>query len=326
MYGEVSALSTAFGRGGAVVGTAKLRAFWRATIPIMAHSPTGLDGLISTHKADAIASLRRSGRLLVALSGGVDSAVLLALACEALGPDRVVAVTGRSAAVTIAEIADAKAVAELLGVRHEVVDTFELNRVEYRQNSGDRCFHCRTELFEILSRHAREAGCDTIAYGAIVDDLGDHRPGMEAARRSGVLAPLLDARIGKTEVRALATYFNLHIREKPASACLASRIPKGTEVTEERLMQVARAEAAVREIGAARVRVRHHGEIARIELDPDDLSRLSDSDLRARVVAGVRAAGFRFVVLDLEGYREGGTSVPSGDTLYSILPQPEGGQ
>ena len=269
-------------------------------------------------KQRAISLLREHRSVLVALSGGVDSAALLAMACEALGPERVLAVTGRSGSVTEAEIEDAREVARSLKVRHEVVDTFEIERTEYRANTGDRCFHCRSELFAVLGGMATQRGIDAIAYGAIVDDLGDHRPGMDAARQLGILAPLLDAGIGKDDARALATEFNLHVHEKPASACLASRIPIGIEVTLERLNEVGRAEAGLRGLGFRQFRVRHHGEIARIEFGGGEIERLADPALRNEVVRAVKNAGFHFVAVDLEPYRRAG--------LYLIEPSRASGQ
>ena len=269
-------------------------------------------------KQHAISLLRAHRTVLVALSGGVDSATLLAVACEALGPERVLAVTGRSGSVTDSEIEDAREVARVLKVPHEVVDTFEIERSEYRANTGDRCFHCRTELFAVLSEMAARRGFEAIAYGAIVDDLGDNRPGMEAARQRGILAPLLDANIGKSDVRTLANEFNLHVHEKPASACLASRIPIGTEVTQARLNAVGEAEAALRGLGFRQFRVRHHGEIARIEFGIGEVERLVDPALRDEIARSIKKAGFRFVAVDLEAYRESG--------LYSIGPSRETGQ
>jgi len=285
----------------------------------------GSAGLIQK-KLRAISLLREHRAVLVALSGGVDSAVLLAIACEALGSDNVLAVTGRSASVTDDEIEDARRVARQLSVRHEVVETLELERTEYRANAGDRCFHCRSELFEVLSRTAGQRGIDAIAYGAIVDDLGEDRPGMEAARKMGILAPLLDASIGKDDVRALANSFELHVHEKPASPCLASRIPVGTEVTVDRLRAVEHAEAALRGLRFRQFRVRHHGEIARIELGVGEVDRLIDPGLTAEVVRAIKDAGFRFVVVDLEGYRGGGQIAGRTERLYSIGPTRESGQ
>jgi len=285
----------------------------------------GSAGLIEK-KRRAISLLREHRAVLIALSGGVDSATLLAMACEALGSKNVLAVTGRSAAVTEDEIRDAATVASRLAVRHEVVETHELDRFEYRANTGDRCFHCRSELFEVLWKLAKQRHFDAIAYGAISDDLSDDRPGMEAARRMGILAPLLEANIGKNDVRTLANQFGLHIHEKPASACLASRIPKGTEVTVERLRQIAEAEAGLRGLGFRQFRVRHHGEVARLELAIGETDPLADANLREEAVRVVKLAGFRFVAVDLEGYRAGAESAGRAERLYLIGPARESGQ
>ena len=291
----------------------------------MGRAASGLEPLLDDKKKEAIAVLRNAGPTVVALSGGVDSAVLLALACEALGPSVLIAATGRSPAGTDSEVGAAARVALQLGVEPVVGDTFELERPRYRANEGDRCFHCRTELFERLTALAAERGFPAIAYGAITDDLGDHRPGMDAARRMGVIAPLLAAQIGKIGVRRLASHYALHISEKPASACLASRIPVGMVVSPEVLRQVAEAEAVLSRLGFGRVRVRHHGDTARIEVDPPDLPRFEDASTREAVFSGVRSAGFRSVVVDLDGYRQGGASA-AAPRLHSIEPQPDGGQ
>ena len=266
---------------------------------------------IAIKKQSAVRILRDAGSVLVAFSGGVDSAVLLALAVEALGPSRVLAVTGRSASLPSRDRSDAAAVASALGVSHEEIDPGELERPAYRANAGDRCYHCRTALFEALERIAAERGLAAVAYGAIADDRGDFRPGMQAASEHRVLAPLLDAGMTKEDVRALAAAAGLGIEDKPASACLSSRIPVGIEVTSERLGQVARAEAALAGLGFRQFRVRHHGEIARLELDPEGDLRIQDPEVRQRVIAAIRAAGFRFVALDLEGYRTGSLNPPS---------------
>jgi len=261
---------------------------------------------LEAKKAVAVERLRACGSVVVALSGGVDSAVLLALAVEALGVERVLAATGTSPTLPAHDLEDAKAVAATLGCRHEVVGTRELERPAYRANAGDRCFHCRNELFAVLEQLARRRGMAAIVYGAIEDDTADDRPGMLAAARRGVVAPLLDAGLRKPEIRSLAAAAGLTVRDKPAAACLASRIPRGTEVTSERLEQVDRAEAVLRRLGFRLFRVRHHGEVARLELDPDGADRLCDPRVRSEVAAGVRAAGFRFVAVDLDGYRSGG--------------------
>jgi len=278
-------------------------------------------------KNHAISVLRKHRAVLVALSGGVDSAALLAIACEALGSENVLAVTGRSGSVTEQEVQDARRVARELDVQHEVVDTREIDRPGYRANGGDRCFHCRSELFEILAKIAVQRGMEAVAYGAIVDDLGDDRPGMEAARQLGILAPLLDADIGKSDVRELANDLKLHVHNKPANACLASRIPIGIEVTVERLTQVGQAEAALRGVGFREFRVRHHGEIARIELGDGEAGRLVDPGLRAAVIRAVKGAGYRFVAVDLEVYRAGRPRTEGmAGRLYSIEPRRESGQ
>jgi uncharacterized protein len=248
---------------------------------------------------------QESGRALIALSGGVDSAVLLALAGRALGPQNVLAVTTFSAAVPIAERQAARDVAAFVGIDHHEAQTSELENAEYRENSGRRCYYCRIEMFQTLRHIATDRGFGTVAYGAIVDDLGDDRPGMQAARQLGIQAPLIEAGFTKRDVRAIARDFGLPVSEKPAAACLASRIPVGTAVTQERLAQVERAEIAVGQLGFRQFRVRHHGEIARLEFDVEGNRRLADPELRRRLAADVRAAGFRFVTVDLEGYRSG---------------------
>ncbi len=266
----------------------------------------------------ALESLRNTGGAVVALSGGVDSAVLLALALEALGADRVLAVTGRSESVAAPEIEAAVRVAAALGARHRVVTTQEIDRPGYRANRGDRCFHCREELFGILSRIASESGLPSVVYGAIEDDLSDDRPGMAAAARAGARAPLLEAGLTKEEVRTLAREAGLEVADKPASPCLSSRIPVGTEVTPERLRQVERAEAAVRALGFRQFRVRHHGEIGRIELDADEFSRLSDPAIRRALSEGVRRAGFRFAAVELEPFRSGSLGAPRQGVVVRI--------
>lgn len=276
-------------------------------------APDPVDAELREKKETVFRHLRAAGSVVVAFSGGIDSAVLLGLAVRALGAGKVVAVTGRSASLAEQDAADARRVAAALGVAHEEVLTREAEVEAYRANSGDRCYHCRRELFSALSVMARERGFAAIAYGAIADDLSDDRPGMRAASEAGVLAPLLEAGMTKRDIRALAAELDLDIREKPAGACLASRIPSGVEVTPERLAQVGRAESSLREIGLTHLRVRHHGEIARIELGPQDLAKMSDPVVRGEVARRVRAAGFRFATLDLEGYRTGGGGLVSVD-------------
>jgi uncharacterized protein len=217
-----------------------------------------------------------------------------------------------------------------LGVRHRVVETREMERAGYRANAGDRCFHCRSELFSILDQIRSSLGAARVLYGAIKDDEADFRPGMNAARQHGVLAPLQVVGITKADVRAIASEVGLRVREKPAAACLASRIPVGTPVTEVALAQVEQAEAGLRALGLSQLRVRHHGEVARLELDEAGARLLVDSELRAAAVGAVRQAGFRFVALDLEGYRAGSMNpIPSPRSHQSpegTGPKRDGGQ
>lgn len=267
--------------------------------------------------------LRKTGSVVVALSGGVDSAVLLSLALEAVGRERVVAVTASSPSLAAEDLEDARRTARALGAAHRVVESREMEVPEYRANDGTRCYHCRSELFSVLGAIARESGVSAVAYGAIVDDSADDRPGMRAASERGILAPLAAAGIGKDDVRRLAEAAGLEVRDKPAAACLASRIPVGTQVTESALRSVEHAESALRRLGFATVRVRHHGEVARIELSPEEIDRMADPSLRAAAARGVRQAGFRFVCVDLEGYRSGSVA---GPRFHSIGPIRSRGQ
>jgi pyridinium-3,5-biscarboxylic acid mononucleotide sulfurtransferase len=283
-------------------------------------------GPLEAKRRRAIDFLRPYGSVVVALSGGVDSAALLAVAVDALGAANVLAVTGVSDAVIAEDVEDAKSVAMRLGVAHEVVLTREMERPGYRANFGDRCFHCRSELFELLRDLAHRRGFAATAYGAIVDDLGDDRPGMEAARRLGVLSPFIEADIGKDDVRALAKIAGLPVNEKPASPCLASRIPVGVTVTPERLAAVSRAESGLRALGFRIVRVRHRGEAARVELGAHELSRLANASLRDRVTAAVRDAGFRHVTIDPRGYVAPRQRPGAAPKIHRIGPKRSTGQ
>lgn len=244
--------------------------------------------------------------LVVAFSGGVDSAVLLHAARRALGRTRVIAVTARSPSLPASELQGAIRLAEELDAVHEVVDTDELARPGYRRNDRDRCYHCKAELFDVIDRVTRasvERQGWPVAFGAIVDDLSDHRPGARAAVERGVLAPLADAGFDKGAVRAYARAHGISVAEKPALACLASRIPYGTEVHASILAQLERAEAAVRELGFGQFRVRHHGTVARLEVETNAIGRAIE--LRELLVARLRGAGYTYVSLDLVGYRTG---------------------
>ena len=252
------------------------------------------------------------GRLGVAFSGGVDSSLLLALAVRAFGVARVVAVLGVSPSLAADERQGAHDVAAHIGVAIVEVGTHEGDNPAYRRNGPDRCFHCKDELFtRITDEVARRHGLVAVAYGENADDARrPDRPGARAATNHRVLRPLADAGLTKAEVRALARALGLPNADKPAAPCLASRIPHFTEVDPQRLAQVEAAEHALRAMGFADSRVRHHGDVARIELDPDDLARAVSPGVRDRLVSDVTAAGFRFVALDLAGIQSGAFTLP----------------
>lgn len=263
--------------------------------------------------ADAVAvRLAGCAPLGVALSGGVDSSVLLALAARALGPARVLAVLGVSPSLAADERAAAHEVAAHIGVRVIEVQTREGERAAYVRNGPDRCFHCRDELFtriadEVVDRH----GLAAVAYGENADDARRaDRPGARAATAHRVLRPLADAGVDKAAVRRIARALALPCADKPAAPCLASRVPHFDAVVPEKLRQVETAEAGLRALGFRDLRVRHHGEVARIELPPDDLVRAASDPLREQVRRAVLAAGFRFVALDLGGLQSGAFTLP----------------
>jgi pyridinium-3,5-biscarboxylic acid mononucleotide sulfurtransferase len=251
-------------------------------------------------------------RLGVAYSGGVDSSVLLGLATRVLGPANVVGVIGVSASLAGAERESAHDVAAGLGVRVVEVATYEGDVPAYRANGPDRCFHCKDELFTRISDEVVDRlRLDAVAYGENADDaLRPDRPGSRAATAHAVLRPLADLGLSKSDVRSLARDLGLPNADKPAAPCLASRIPHFTEVDPEKLAQVEAAEHAVRALGFADCRVRHHGDVARVELLEDDLVRAVVPEMRARLVDAVRGAGFRFVTVDLAGIQSGAFTLP----------------
>lgn len=239
----------------------------------------------------------------VGFSGGVDSTLLVRLAREALG-DRALAVTARSASLAGADLAEAEALARSIGIRHRVIDTRELSDPRYVRNASDRCFFCKEELSVRLAEVAREEGLPAVLLGYIADDAGDFRPGLAASRKAGARAPLLEAGLTKAEVRAWARALGLPNWDRPAEACLASRVAYGEPVTPEKLGRVEQAERAVRELtGLARLRVRVHGDLARIEVDPEALPGVLPA--RREIEARLRRLGFLYVTLDLAGYRTG---------------------
>ncbi len=261
-----------------------------------------LDRHDATRLESARVIVRGMSSALIAYSGGVDSSLLLKLALDELG-DHAVAVLASSPAYPESEQQEARELAQQLGARLVEVSTAEVELDAYRRNNPDRCFHCKEELFETLEPVRRDLGLDHIAYGATADDAGDHRPGHGSAVRRGIRFPLLEAGMGKAEIRAAARGLGLPNWNKPSFACLSSRIPHGTEVTVEALRQIEAAEAAIKALGFRQVRVRHHGDVARIEVEPEEIARLVSE--RERVVAALQAAGYRFVSLDLEGYATG---------------------
>ncbi len=245
--------------------------------------------------------IRGYDAVVVAFSGGVDSTLVAAVASESLG-ERALAVTGRSPSLPQSEDEQARQIAAEIGIRHEIIETREQERPEYIANAGDRCYHCKEELYTQLAPVARRMGA-VIANGTNSDDLGDYRPGLRAAREHGVRSPLVEVGCGKADVRALSRLLRLPTWDKPAMACLASRIPVGTPVTVALLGQVEAAEASLRSLGLRELRVRHHGDIARIETDAAGMAIVQEQ--RERIVRRLTTLGYRFVTLDLAGFRSG---------------------
>lgn len=257
-------------------------------------------------KLDALKrNLQPLGRVLVAFSGGVDSVLLAKVAADVLGRENVLAITGRSPSIPGAELDAANRLAREIGIAHEFIDTAEFDDPDYTANPQDRCYHCKTELYTHLTRLATERGFDAVLSGTNADDLDDFRPGQRAAEEHHIRAPLADADITKAELRQIAAHLGLSIHDKPASPCLSSRIPYNQEVTVEKIERIDAAETFLRQLGFRECRVRHHELLARIEVPPTELQRFTDPELRAKVDNHLRSLGFKYVTLDLRGFRSG---------------------
>ncbi len=249
-------------------------------------------------------AIRAPDGVVVAFSGGADSALVAAVAGRVHG-DRALAVTAVSPSLPPGELRGARSFAERIGVRHRTVRTAELDVEAYRANGPDRCYHCKAELYGVLAGVARQEGLPAIASGTNLDDLSDVRPGLRAAAERGVIEPLVQAGFRKADVREVSRELDLPTWDKPASACLSSRFAYGITITTEGLARVGRAETALKALGFGQVRVRDHGETARIEVDPADLPRLAEPEAREAIVKELKALGYRFVTMDLEGFRSG---------------------
>jgi uncharacterized protein len=275
-----------------------------ATLVRLGEAPRVDPAVLKQKERRLFSILDEMGEVLVAYSGGTDSAYLAWAASRALG-DKAVAITADSASMPASHKRDAEAFAKNWNIRHEYLETREFENPDYARNDPDRCFHCKDELFTCMEQLRAERGVKHIVYGVNKDDLGDYRPGQNAAKLHEVRAPLMEAELTKAEIRELSRLAGLETWDRPASACLSSRIPYGTPVTKETIATVEAGEEAMKALGFRQFRVRYHGELVRLEIARDELEKALSIEMFAKITGIFKPLGFHYVTLDLEGYRQG---------------------